>query len=353
MTSFRAGIAIATTAISALLIAPARAQDAPFDPIDRFYRGRTVQLVIPSSVGGGYDLYGRLVARHLGRFIPGNPLVAPANMGGAAGVVAAQYIYAAGARDGTALAELYPNAVMEPLLGDKSRVRYDSLRFNYIGSLNSDAFICFARHDAPIQSFGEALTREFVLGATGAGSPSTDYPAMYNHLLGTKFKIVSGYPGITEIGLAIEKGEIDGACGASWSVMTTGHPDWLRDKKMRLLAQENNQPNPDIGRLGVPLTVDFAKTPEARAILEFVFAQSTFGRPFVMSPDTPPARVEAMRAAFAAMTADPAFLADAASQKLEIIGPMDGATLTATVARLMATPADVVAKTKAAIAVEK
>ncbi len=336
---------VAALAFAAVIVPPARAQDA----LAQFYRGRTVSLVIPSSVGGGYDLYGRLVARHLGRFLPGNPTIAPANMGGAAGVVAAQYIYAAGARDGSAIGELYPNAVMEPLLGEKARVKYDSLRFNYIGSLNSDAFICFVRADAAIKAFGDAMSQDVVLGATGSGAPSTDYPAMYDNLLGARFKIVNGYPGITEIGLAIEKGEIDGTCGSSWSVMTTGHPDWLRDKKMRLLAQENNKPNPDIAKLGVPLTVDFATAPDARAIMQFVFAQSTFGRPFVMAPETPLARVEAMRAAFAAMVADPVFLADAASMKLDIVEPMNGATLASTVARLMATPADIVDKTKAAI----
>jgi tripartite-type tricarboxylate transporter receptor subunit TctC len=328
---------------------PSRAQDA----VAAFYRGRAITLVIPSSVGGGYDLYGRLVARHLGRFIPGNPAVNPANMSGAAGVVAAQYIYAAGAKDGTAIGELYPNAVMEPLLGDKGRVKYDSLRFNYIGSLNSDAFICFVRASAPVTSFKDALTKEVVLGATGVGGPSTDYPAMYNNLLGARFRIVNGYPGITEVGLALEKGEIDGTCGSSWSVMTTGHPDWLRDGKMRVIAQENNKASPAIAALGAPLTVDFAPTPESRAILEFVFAQSTFGRPFVMAPETPPERVAAMRAAFAAMLADKEFLAEADRLKLEIIEPMDGARLTRTIERLMATPADIVEKTKAAIVVKR
>ncbi len=323
------------------------------ESVAAFYHGKNVQLVIPSTAGGGYDLYGRLVARHLGRFIPGAPNVNPANMAGAAGVVAAQYIYAAGAKDGTAIGELYPNAVMEPLLGDKNRVKYDSLKFHFIGSLNSDAFICFVRANAPVQRFEDALSHEVILGATGSGGPSTDYPALYNALLGTKFRVVAGYPGITEIGLALEKGEIDGTCGSAWSTMTTGHPDWLRDGKMRLLAQENTRANPDIAKLGVPLTVDFARTPDARAILEFVFAQSTFGRPFVMAPETPPERVEAMRKAFATMLADPDFLAEAERLKLEIVEPMNGAVLTETVQRLMATPEDIIEKTRAATGMKR
>ena len=336
---------IAAALLGVAILAPhARAQD-----VAKFYRGKSLSLVIPSSAGGGYDLYGRLVARHLGRFIPGEPTVNPTNMSGAAGVVAAQYAYGAGAKDGSVLAELYPNAVMEPLLGDKTRVRYDSTRFNFIGSLNSDAFICFARANAKIRRFEDAFTDETILGATGTGAPSTDYPAMYDNLLGARFKIVNGYPGITEIGLALEKGEIDGTCGSSWSVMTTGHPDWLREGKMRVLAQENIKANPEIAKLGVPLTIDFARTPEARAVLDFVFTQSTFGRPFVMAPETPPERVAAIRDAFSKMVADPAFLADAEHMKLEIVEPMDGARLAATVARLMATPADIVERTQRAI----
>ncbi len=334
-----------SVAALALLASPARAQDA----VAAFYKTHPVALVIPSSVGGGYDLYGRLVAQHLGRFLPGRPSINPTNMSGAAGVVAAQYVYAVGAKDGSVLGELYPNAIMEPLLGDAGRARYDSRRFNYIGSLNADAFICFARAAAPIRSFSDAFLHETILGATGAGAPSADYPSMYDNLLGAKFKIVSGYPGVTEIGLALEKGEIDGACGASWSVMTTGHPDWLRDGKMRLLAQENNKANPDIAKLGVPLTVDFAKTPDERAVLGFVFAQSTFGRPFVMAPETPPDRVAAMRAAFSAMLADAQFQAQAKQAQLDLVDPMDGEALTKVVANLLDTPQAIVERTKQAL----
>jgi hypothetical protein len=164
-------------ALLALVASPAAlAQDS----VAQFYRGRQITLIIPSSAGGGFDLYGRLVARHLGRLIPGNPNVVPSNMGGAAGVVAAQYIYSAGAKDGSALAELYPNAIMEPLLGDRTRVKYDSLRFNAIGSVNSETAICFVRSDTPIKSFEDVFTQEVVFGASGRGGPSTDYPALYD-----------------------------------------------------------------------------------------------------------------------------------------------------------------------------
>jgi tripartite-type tricarboxylate transporter receptor subunit TctC len=306
-------------------------------------------VVIPSSVGGGYDLYGRLIAGTIGKYIPGNPSVVATNMGGAAGVVATQYVYSTGAKDGTVLGEVYPNAILDPLLGDKSQVKYDALKFNYIGSASADTHrICFVRANAPIKSFADALTHDIVLGASGAGAAGTDYPSMYNYLLGTKFKIIPGYPGMSEIGLAIEKGEIDGTCGTSWSTMTTGHPEWLRDGKMRVIGQESLVSDPDIEKLGAPLTISFAKTPEARAVMQFVYTQPTFGRPFVMAPEVPADRVEAVRRAFVQALRDPEFLAEAKQRKLDIEDPMNGANLQATVERLMATPRDIVEKTKEA-----
>jgi tripartite-type tricarboxylate transporter receptor subunit TctC len=328
---------------------PARAQDA----VAQFYKNRQVTLVIPSSVGGGYDLYGRLVARHIGKYIPGNPTIVPSNMSGAAGVVAAQYTYSSGFKDGTVLTELYPDAIMAPLLNETSQVKYDALKFNYIGSASAVPFICFVRADAPVKSFADALTQEVILGATGVGGPSTDFPALYNNLLGAKFKVIPGYPGITEIGLAIEKGEIEGTCGSAWSTMTTGHPEWLRDGKMRVLAQENVTASPDIAKLGVPLSISFAKTPEAKAIIDFVFTQSNFGRPFVMAPEVPAARVEAVRRAFTEALADPDLVADAKKMSLDLDSPMNGADLQTTVAHLLATPADIVAKTKQALVLKR
>ena len=329
--------------------APARAQDA----VAQFYKNRQITLVIPSSVGGGYDLYGRLVARHIGKYIPGNPNVVPSNMSGAAGVVAAQYTYASGAKDGSVLAELYPNAIMAPLLGDAGQVKYDPRKFNYIGSASAETFICFVRADAPVNSFADALTHDVILGATGVGGSSTDYPALYDNLLGAKFKVIAGYPGITEIGLAIEKGEIDGTCGSSWSTMTTGHPEWLRDGKMRVIAQENIASHPDIAKLGVPLSISFAKTPEAHQIMEFVFTQSNFGRPFVMAPEVPAERVEAVRRAFTTVLQDADLLAEAKTMNLEIDQPMTGADLQTIVARLLATPPDIVEKTKQAVILKR
>jgi tripartite-type tricarboxylate transporter receptor subunit TctC len=326
-------------------LTPASAQGTAAD----FYKGKQIQLIIPSTPGGGYDLYGRLLARHIGKFIPGNPNILPSNMPGAAGVVTAQNVYATGVQDGTVLGLFYTIAIMDPLLNNRTSARYDPLKFQYIGSANSETFICYVRTTSGVKRFADAMQREVILGASGSGGYSTDYPAMYNNFLATKFKVVGGYPGINEIGLAIENGEVDGTCGSSWSVMTTGRPHWLKDGVMTVLAQENVKLHPDVAKLGVPLTLSFAKTPQQREVMEFIFAQSTFGRPFAVGPGVPADRVAILRQAFSRTMRDPEFLADAEKMKLEITDPLDGAEVQAAVAKLMATPPEIVAAAKQAV----
>ena len=344
MSKWAFGRAVLAAAVLAALSLSVQAQGS----VAQFYKGRQITLVIPAPVGGGYDLYGRLLARYLGKYVPGNPTVITSNMAGAAGIVAAQYIYASAAKDGTIFGEFYASAILAPLLGDASQVKYDPLRFNYIGSASTDVDICFVRADTPAKTFAEALTQDVILGATGGGGSSLIYPALYINLLGAKFKVIPGYPGVNDIGIAIEKGEIQGTCGASWSVMTTSRPDWLRDGKMRVLAQENIASHQDIAKLGIPLTTSFASTAEVRQIMEFVFTQSDFERPFAMPPDVPAERVEALRRAFMSAMQDTDLLAEARTMKLEIDEPMSGSDLQATIAKLMKTPPEVIAKAQQA-----
>ena len=314
-----------------------------------FYLGRQIQLIIPSSAGGGYDLYGRLIAQFIGQHIPGNPPVVPVNMPGAAGLVTARYIHDTAPQDGTVLALFYSTALLDPILNNQSSVTFDPTSFQYVGSANSESFICFLSARAPIRTMKEGMTTPVILGASGIGGFSTDYPAMYNNLLGTKFKIVNGYPGINEIGLAIEKGEIDGTCGASWSVMTTGRPQWLRDGTMRLLAQENAEANPEIARLGAPLTTSYARNYGDRAIMEFFYSQSRFGRPFGMGPKVPAERVALIREAFARTLADPAFQAEAEKLHLEINRPMSGIEVQRAIDEIVHMAPDIVNAAKAAL----
>ena len=319
--------------------------------VDPFYADRKVQMVIPSSPGGGYDLYGRIFARHMGKHIPGNPAFVPANMPGASGVVAAQYIFSAAPQDGSVLGHFYATAIIDPVVNAQSRAKFDPNKFTFIGSATAESSICYVSAKSRVKRFEDAITHEVILGSTGARGKSSDYPNAYNSLLGTKFKVVTGYPGINEIGLAIERGEIDGACGSSWSVMTTGRPHWLADGVMRIIAQENNEAHPDVAKLGTPLTRSFAKSDESSQVLEFMYAQAAFGRPFAMGPNVPPARVDIMRKAFLAAMDDPELRGEAERMKLEFSNPMDGPALQAAVARLTATPKRVIDATNRAIGV--
>ena len=326
-------------------MATGRAQDA----VASFYRGKTLNLIVGSSAGGGYDLYGRLIARFIGRYIPGNPLVVVSNMPGAGGIVLTQYVANAGPKDGTVLGAIFPGAIMEPLLGDKSKVKYDVTRLNYIGSANSDGYVCVVRADAPAKTYADVFEKELILGASSGGGSTVDFPSMMVNLLGARFRLVTGYPGSNEIALAMEKGEVQGTCGVGWSTITTGRPQWIRDGFARVLAQENLKAMPDIASLGAPLTMTFARTEEQRRIMELIYAQPTFGRPYVVAPEVPADRVEALRKAFAAVMADSDLLAEAKRMNLDVVDPMSGGELQALVTRLLATPDDIVEKTKAAI----
>lgn len=332
-------------AAACVLASPVAAQDKVAD----FYKGKTITLYVGSTSGGGYDLYGRLIARHIGRYIPGHPSLVVQNMPGAGSITLTQFLYNAGPKDGTAFGAIFPGAIMQPLLQDNVHVKYEPAKLNYIGSANSDSYVCIVRNDAPIKNFSEAFTKQITLGASGGGGSTVDFPTLLNNVLGTKFKVVRGYPGSSQISLAIENGEVQGTCGVGWSTVTTAHANWLRDKVVRVLAQENLKANPAIAKLGAPLTISFAKTDEQRQIMELIYAQPTFGRPYVAGPDVPADRIAALRKAFSDVTKDKEFLADAAKIKLDIDDPLSGDDLQALIAKLYATPPAIVAKTKAAL----
>ena len=323
---------------------PAAAQDA----VAQFYRGKTVTIIIGASAGGGYDTYGRLMARYLSRHLPGNPAVVTQNMPGAGGNVMSAYVANVAVKDGTVIGATYPTTILEPLIGQNSSGKYDPSKLNYIGSANNDIRLCFARADAPIKTFADVFTHELILGATADGGATRDFPVMLNNVLGTKFKIVSGYPGTREIGLAIENGEVQGECGNGWSSLITTHPDWVRDHKVNILAQEETNGYPDLNKAGVPRTLDFAKTAEQRQILELVYSQEVFARPFMVATEVPNERVEALRKAFMETWTDPDLLAE--TKKIDLdVAPISGAEIQTLIAKIYATPPEVVAKTKQAL----
>jgi tripartite-type tricarboxylate transporter receptor subunit TctC len=333
--------AVALEALAAT--APAAAQDQ----VEQFYRGKSINLYIGSSAGGGYDTYARVLARHIGKYIPGHPTVVPQNMPGAASNKLAGFIYAVAPKDGTAMGAIFPGAVLAPLLGD-AQLQHDPNKLIYIGSANSDVYTCAVRTDSPVKSFRDVFTRETIVGASNEGGTSRDMPALSNNVLGTKFRVVSGYAGTREMTLALERKEVDGLCGLGWTSINASYPHWLTQNIVRILVQENAKGHPDLNRMGVPLAVSFARTEDDRQVMELVYSQAIFGRPFVLPPGTPQERVAALRKAFMAAFADSELLAEAAKMKLDIEA-LSGGEVQALVTKAFALPPRITERAKQAL----
>jgi len=330
--------------VAALYAPAARAQDA----VAAFYKGKQINLIVGSSAGGGYDTYARLLGRHLGKYIPGNPIIVPSNMPGAGSNAAAAHIYAVAPKDGTVIGAVQTAAVLDPLFGDKARMKHDASKFIYLGSATIDYYICVVRADAPVKTFQDALTREVIIGASQPGTSTRDFPALLNNAVGTKFRIVSGYPGTREITLAIEKGEVQGLCGFSWSSLSVQHPDWLQNGFIRVLVQEHDKGHPEVNRMGVPLAVDFAKSPQDRQIMDLIYSSEIFGRPYILPPGVPTDRVAALRKAFMDALRDPELRAEGEKLGLDL-DPIAGEELQKIAEKIYATPPDIVERAKQAV----
>jgi tripartite-type tricarboxylate transporter receptor subunit TctC len=324
----------------------AAAQNHP-DAVEQFYRGRQINLIVGSSAGGGYDTYARLLARHFGGNVPGNPAVVPQNMSGAGSNRAAGYIYSVAPKDGTAIGAIFPGAVLLPLLSDAA-VPHDPSKFLYVGNANSDVYVCFVRSDAPVKSFSDVLARELIIGASNPGATTYDLPLLLNNVLGAKFRIVTGYPGSREITLALERGEVQGACGIGWTGIEIMHPEWFARDLVRVLVQLSTKGHAELNRRGVPRAAEFAKSDDDRMVIDLVFSQGTFGRPFVLPPGVPPERVTALRKAFVDSLRDANLLAEAGKMRLDI-EPMTGDDMQREIARIYATPAHVVERARLAL----
>jgi tripartite-type tricarboxylate transporter receptor subunit TctC len=314
------------------------------DDVAAFYKDRSVALIVGYSVGGGYDLYARLVARYLGAHIPGQPTLVPQNMPGAGSLKAAEYLYAVAPKTGAVIGTMGRSMGVEPLLG---RAHYDGTRFTWLGSVTDEASLCVTWHSAAVKSWTDLLTTEATFGGNGPGSDPDMFALLLKNLFGAKIKLVTGYPGSNDITLAMERGEIDGYCGMSVSSLKSRHPSWLADKQLNFLVQAALRKHPDFP--DVPLLSDIAKTPEERQIVRLVAASQEMARPFLAPPDLPADRAAALRAGFDATMRDPEFLAEARRLELEV-NPVDGAAIASLLAELYATPKDVVAKATRAIA---
>jgi tripartite-type tricarboxylate transporter receptor subunit TctC len=312
--------------------------------VEEFYRDRTVAVLIGYSVGGGYDSYARLLAKHMGKHIPGNPTLVPQNMPGAGSLKAVNYLYAVAPRDGSVFGIVARGMAMEPLLSD---AQFDARKFTWLGSVTNEVSFCASWHTSTVKSWDDALSKEFVVGGNGAGSDPDVYALLLKNLLGARIKLVTGYPGSTDINLALERGEIAGRCGWSWDSLKSRNASWLTEGKINLLvvfaAKRSPEMPPD-----APLIVDLVKTEEQRQILNLIMAREILGRPVFGPPGIPADRAQALRAAFDDTMRDPDFLAEAKKSELEV-NPVSAAEVDALLAELYGTPKDVLTKATKAI----
>ena len=286
------------------------------DPVADFYQGKQLQMIIRTTVGGGYDVNSRLLGRHIGRFIPGNPSVLPVNMAGGGGIIAANFLGNRAARDGTAISIISQGLPIDQALGLNKSLQVDLTGLNWIGNMSGSNQVMVVWHTSPTQSLEIAKRRQTTIGTTGAGSISAQLPAVYNNVLGTRLRLVFGYPGGVEIDLAMQRGEVEGRGTNPWADYKATTPHLVRDKLIVPLVQVGLRKEPDLPH--VPLLRDLATTPGAQAILDFMTKASAVGRPLATTPGVPAERVAALRKAFEQTLADPEFLADAARQQSEV-----------------------------------
>lgn len=306
-----------------------------------FYKGNTIRLVIWAAAGGEYDIHGKLVARHLGRHIPGNPTVVATQMTGGGGLVAANHLYNVAPKDGTSLAMMVSSLPFLQAIGLEG-VKFDAARFNWVGTIAPTQEGLVAWHTTPVKTFEDLRKHEFVLGASGAGSTSVLTPTAINTLLGTKIRIVPGYPGGSQINLAMERGESMGRWN-TWSSWKSTHPDWIKEGKIVFLLTSALRKPKDLQ--GPPLLIDLAQNEDDKRIFELLATNAELGRPIAATPDVPPDRMKAILAAYRGMIADPDFIAEADKLKIEI-DPIIGDDLKAMVDKALSTPKHIAERVK-------
>jgi tripartite-type tricarboxylate transporter receptor subunit TctC len=313
-----------------------------------FYKGKTITLAIGFSSGGGYDLYARHLARHIGKHIPGNPTVVPQNMPGAGSLRAANYIFSAAPKDGTYFGTFARTTGINPLL--QSGATFDSRQFSWLGSVTDDVSTCVTWAATGIKTWADFLKKPSALGGQGPSSEPDMFARLYKNVFGAPIKLVPGYPGTNEIALAMERGEVDGLCGISWSTLKARHAKWLKDKKINLIVQSSLKKSPEIAaEVGdVPLVMDLTKDKEKLQILKLILAAQEMARPFAAPPGIPADRKAALVKAFDDTMKDPDYLAEA--KKLDFdVNPVSAKAIEDLLAELYATPKDVLKKAGEAI----
>ncbi len=314
-----------------LLFAAAAGAPAQAQSVAEFYRGKTINMLIGVGVGGEYDLQARLVARHIGKHIPGNPNVVPQNMVGAGGINMANNLYNTAPRDGTTIGMMGNNFPASQAVGAKN-VKFDAGKMQWLGTIAPVVETMAVWHTAGVKSVADLRKQETIAGASGRGAITYFYPMMMNAFLETKFKIVTGYPGGNQINLAMERGEVQ-ARNNTWSSWKATRPQWIRDKLIYVVAQAG----PRASDLDAPSVEELARTPDDRLTIELIVSGTQLGRPFATTPDIPADRLAALRDAFRATMKDPEFLKDAAQMNFEV-NPVYGEPMQKIVEKILSTP---------------
>ena len=323
------------------------ASTSAFANDDDFYKGKTITLTISAGPGGGYAAYALTMAKHLRKHIPGNPEIIRQHRQGAGGLVAAQYIHGIAPKDGTAIASIHREAVTGAALFEEKGANFDPREFSWIGSINKDTSLCVSWHTNAVKTIADTQKTPLIVGGLGPGADTDIFPLVFNNVLGTKFKLVTGYKEGTAITLALERGEVQGRCGWSWSSIKTSAATMLAEKKLNLLFIGGLAGHPEIPA-SVPLVTSLVKSPEQRDILEVVFGAQGMSRPILAPPGVPAARLKLLREAFDKTMKDPEFLAEAAQQKLDI-EPVTGQEVEKLVALMMSKPKAIIAAAKDAM----
>jgi tripartite-type tricarboxylate transporter receptor subunit TctC len=330
--------AAASTFLLVILAASARAQN-----VADFYRGKTITVAISFSVGGGYDLYARTLARHMSRHIPGNPQLVPQNMPGAGGLRVAQYLYTAAPKDGLTFGTFTRMAGIAPLV-DPSQ-KYEASKFTWLGAITDAVSVCITWHTSPVKTWRDFLDKPVTLGGTGPNGELDIFTNLYKNMFGANVKLVAGYPGSAEIMIAMERGEVDGVCGIDWTTIKAQRPHWIAEKKINVIAQAAFRKHPDLP--AVPLIMELTNDPEKKQILKLFVSAHEFARPYAAPPGVPEDRAQALIAAFDATTKDHDFVAEANRHQMEV-APVSGKRLADMLAELYGTSEEIRVKARSA-----
>jgi tripartite-type tricarboxylate transporter receptor subunit TctC len=334
----RSGRAASFCALAVVVAAGTTAARAA-DPVADFYSGKNVQLVIGYAPGGGYDVYARALARHMGRHIPGNPSIVVQNMPGAGSIKAANYLYNIAPKDGTAFGGFSRGAFLDPLLGRADGVQYVAAKYGWLGSISNEVGVCAFRADSGVATWQDMQRKSYVIGSTGAGADSDVFPTVLRKMFGLPMKVVTGYHSAADVVLAITRKEVDGRCGWSWSSMMAWNKDLYQSKAVNVALQLASQKLAELP--DTPSIVEVARDADQHAALKLILSRQTMARPYVAPPGIPTERLAALRAAFDATMADPQFLADAQRQDLEV-RPVSGREADALITEIYASPPAVV-----------